>query len=104
MVLCAVALELKDTRLLSCTSNIYHTSRSSLTAILSYLNGKKIDYTGSKNVPAMEKFIRKAIAPGVVKVNSADEFNERLEKEDVAFLLLHSGSDRKVVVCLVSPS
>jgi hypothetical protein len=74
-----------------------------MTALHSYLNGKKIDYTGSKNVPAMENFIRKAVAPGVVKVNSADEFNERLEKEDVAFLLLHGGSDRKVVVRLVFP-
>ncbi|PVF99148.1 thioredoxin-domain-containing protein [Serendipita vermifera] len=69
-----------------------------------YLNGKKIDYTGSKTLPAMETFVRKAVAPGIVKVNTADEFNEKLENEDVAFLLLHSGNDRRILDLLAAAS
>jgi len=63
----------------------------------SYLNGKQIDYTGSKTAPAMSAWVRKAIAPGVISVNEA-EFTRRLEKEEVVFLLLHSGSETRVVV------
>lgn len=67
----------------------------------SYLNGKKIDYTGSKTVPAMSAWVRKAMAPGVVSVDDA-EFNRRLKDEEVVFLLLHSEEDKRVVVSLYS--
>lgn len=45
----------------------------------------------------MSAWVRKVIAPGVISVDEA-EFTKRLEKEEVVFLLLHSGSDNSVVV------
>jgi thioredoxin domain-containing protein 5/protein disulfide-isomerase len=45
----------------------------------------------------MSAWVRKAIAPGMISVNEA-EFNRKLEKEEVVFLLLHSGNETPVVV------
>ena len=44
----------------------------------------------------MTGFVRKAMAPGVTAVSSVS-FNLNLEEDEVVFLLLHSGSDSRVV-------
>jgi thioredoxin domain-containing protein 5 len=69
--------------------------------VRSYLNGKKIDYTGRKSVAAIASWVRKAIAPGVRSVDTQG-FNDKLDNDEVVFLLLHSGSDNRVLVSLDS--
>jgi hypothetical protein len=91
----AEMLALRDTQRWPC--KLCSSYITSLIQWGSYLNGKKIDYTGSKTAPAMSAWVRKVIAPGVISVDDA-EFTRKLEKEEVVFLLLHSGSDNRVVV------
>ncbi|KAG8820676.1 hypothetical protein FRC19_008676 [Serendipita sp. 401] len=64
--------------------------------VVLYLNGKKIEYTGSKSVSAMEEYIRKAMSPRIETVDHT-QYNSRLKEEDVLFLLLHSGKDNRVM-------
>jgi hypothetical protein len=48
---------------------------------------------------AMASWVRKAIAPGVKSVDTQG-FNDKLDDDEVVFLLLHSGSDNRVLVSL----
>ncbi|KIM20091.1 hypothetical protein M408DRAFT_13179 [Serendipita vermifera MAFF 305830] len=61
-----------------------------------YLNGRKVDYAGRKALDAMSTFARKAFAPGFTKVD-AETFNKKLNLDEVVFLLLHTGSDQRVL-------
>ena len=45
----------------------------------------------------MAAWVRKAIAPGIKYVDT-QTFNEKLDQDEVVFLLLHSGSDSRVLV------
>ncbi|KIM20922.1 hypothetical protein M408DRAFT_118006 [Serendipita vermifera MAFF 305830] len=64
--------------------------------VIFYLNGRKVDYTGRKALDAMATFARKAVAPGVTTVD-AETFNDKLDSDEVVFLLLHTGSDQRVL-------
>ncbi|CCA75808.1 related to protein disulfide isomerase-Laccaria bicolor [Serendipita indica DSM 11827] len=66
-----------------------------------YLNGKKVDYTGSKSVPAMEDFARKVMSPRVEAVDE-EQFEKKLKEQEVIFLLLHSGKDERLVSVVAS--
>jgi len=48
----------------------------------------------------MSAFVRKAVAPGVTVVDTLG-FNTKLDDDEVVFLLLHSGSDNRVLVGFV---
>ena len=58
----------------------------------SYHNGQRVDYTGEKSVEAMTGFVKKAIAPGVVAV-TAEDFQSRVDAEDVFYLLMYKKTD-----------
>lgn len=86
----------------SSRSKLVPSKNKSLT-MFSYLNGKKVDYTGRKSLDAMSTFIRKAMAPGVTPIN-AETYSMKLEEDEVFFLLLHSGSDSRVLDIVSSAS